>query len=191
MFFTNAFCTYYDTVQQETVLHITIFQFQPIIIYSSECIVRKIWTGAIKHNTTSHLTAFWILLSKYPVMRKSVQPIWRLGSLVDEIHQCLIFKWAAVTGGTMIKIQNNAWVTVNNDFFYHEWGDLPMIFTSDKVTNENHKKIASQVNKKLLFTVTNALPYFLHAILCPEQIIPLKKIIDRSFPHCRRRSFLT
>ena len=38
---------------------------------------------------------------------------------VDEIHQCLIFKWAAVTcyrSGTMIEIQNNAGVAMNNDF---------------------------------------------------------------------------
>ena len=26
-------------------------------------------------------------------------------------------------------------VTVNNDFFCHEWGDLPMIFKSDFVTH--------------------------------------------------------
>ena len=25
-------------------------------------------------------------------------------------------------------IKNNAWVAVNNDFFGHEWGDMPMIF---------------------------------------------------------------
>ena len=36
------------------------------------------------------------------------------------------------------------------------------------VTSENHWKITSQVAKKSLFTVTNVLVYFLHAILCPE-----------------------
>ena len=32
-----------------------------------------------------------------------------------------------------------------NDFFGHEWGDLPMsmIFTSDEVTNENLGQITS------------------------------------------------
>ena len=33
-------------------------------------------------------------------------------------------------------IKNNAWVTMNNDFFGHEWGDLAIIFTSDEVTSE-------------------------------------------------------
>ena len=65
------------------------------------------------------------------------------------------------------------WITI----FGHEWGDLPMIFTSDEVS--------SRVTKKSLFTVTNVLFYFLHAILCPEHTIPLKAIIDRSFRHCR------
>ena len=55
------------------------------------------------------------------------------------------------------EIKNNAWVTVNNDFFGHEWGDLPMIFTSDEVTSENHWQITSRVTKNSLFTVTNEL----------------------------------
>ena len=42
-----------------------------------------------------------------------------------------------------------------------------MIFTSDEVTSENHWQIASRVTQKSLFTVTNVLFYFLHAILCP------------------------
>ena len=59
-----------------------------------------------------------------------------------------------------------------------------MIFTSDEVTSENHWQITSRVTKTALFTVTNVLFYFLHAILCPEHTI-LKAIIDRSFCHCR------
>ena len=50
-----------------------------------------------------------------------------------------------------------------------------MIFTNDEVTSENHWQIASRVTPKPLFTVTNALFYFLHAILCPEHTILLKK----------------
>ena len=73
------------------------------------------------------------------------------------------------------------WITI----FGHEWGDLPMIFTSDEVTSENHWQITSRVTKKSLLTVTNVLFHFLHAILCPEHTIPLKAIIDRSFRHCR------
>ena len=90
------------------------------------------------------------------------------------------------------EIKNNAWVTVNNDFFGHEWGDLPMIFTSDEVTSENHWQITPLVTKNSLFTVTNVLFYFLHAILYLEHTVPLQTIIDRSFRHCRQgRSFLT
>ena len=47
-------------------------------------------------------------------------------------------------------IKNNAWVTVNNDFFGYEWGDLPMIFTSDDITSENHWQITSLVTKKIV-----------------------------------------
>ena len=76
--------------------------------------------------------------------------------------------------------------------FGHEWGDLPMIFTGDEVTSENHWQITSRVTKKSLFTATNVFFCYLHAILCIEHTIPLKTIIDRSFRHCRQgRSFLT
>ena len=67
----------------------------------------------------------------------------------------------------MLYIKNNAWVTMNNDFFV----------TSDK---------------KSLFTVTNVLFYFLHVILCHEHTNPLRTIIERSFRHCcQGRPFLT
>ena len=55
-------------------------------------------------------------------------------------------------------------------FFGHQWGDLPMIFTSDEVMSENHWQITSRVNKKSLLTVTNVSFYFLHAILYLEHI---------------------
>ena len=88
-------------------------------------------------------------------------------------------------------IKNNAWVTMNNDFC-HEWGDSVMIFTSDEVTSENHCRIASRVTKNSLFTVTNVLFYFLHAISCHENTNPLRTIIERSFRHCcQGRPFLT
>ena len=98
------------------------------------------------------------------------------------------------------------WITI---FFCHEWGDSAMIFTIDEVTSENHCRIASRVKKirhswkswpnhlthdkkKSLFTVTNVLFYFLHAILCHEHTNPLSTIIERSFRHCcQGRPFLT
>ena len=64
---------------------------------------------------------------------------------------------------------NNTFVTVNNDFWVTRdaicqwfsrvtsWCDLPMIFTSNFVTRENHWQIASRVTQKSLFTVTHAL----------------------------------
>ena len=73
------------------------------------------------------------------------------------------------------------WITI----FGHEWGDLQMIFTSDEVTSENYGQITSRVTKNSLFTVTNVLFYFLHAIWCIEHTIPLQTIIDRSFRHRR------
>ena len=58
---------------------------------------------------------------------------------------------------------------MNNDLLGHEWGDLPLVFTRDEVTSENHRQIASQVTQKSLFSETNVLFYFLHAILCSVQ----------------------
>ena len=68
--------------------------------------------------------------------------------------------------------------------FCHEWGDLPMIFTSDKVTSENRWQITSWVTKKLLFMIMNVLFYSLYAVLYPEHTIPLETIINRSLHHC-------
>ena len=102
-------------------------------------------------------------------------------------------------------IKNNAFVTMNNDFLSrvrlfsndfhqwlcHSWKSLPNRLTRDKkslsslvkiiadfVTCENHCRIASHVTKQSLFTVTNVLSYFLHAILCPEQTALLETIIN-------------
>ena len=93
---------------------------------------------------------------------------------------------------------NNAWVTEINDFchewgdsamiFRHEWKSLPNRFTSDKKSLPN--RFTS--DKKSLFTVTNVLFYFLHAILCHEETDPLRTTIERSFRHCcKGQSFLT
>ena len=43
-------------------------------------------------------------------------------------------------------MQELPWITI----FCHKCGDSAMIFTSDKVTNENHCRIASRVTKKIV-----------------------------------------
>ena len=67
-----------------------------------------------------------------------------------------------------------------NDFhecLSHEWKLLPIRLTSDKIS---------------LFTLTNVLFYFLHAIWCHEHTNPLRTIIERSFRLCcQGRPFLT
>ena len=57
-----------------------------------------------------------------------------------------------------------------NDF--HEWQSHEC---------ENHWKIASRVTQKSLFTVTNVLFHFLHAILRHEHTIPLKQLSFADF----------
>ena len=70
-------------------------------------------------------------------------------------------------------------------------GHLRRRWSCTPVTSENHWQIASRVTQKSLFTVTNILFHFSHAILCHEHTILLKTIIDRSFRNCRQgRSFL-
>ena len=85
-------------------------------------------------------------------------------------------------------IKNNVWVTVNNDFFVTS-GAIRQWFS--RVT-KSQVKISLTSDKKSLFTVTNVLFYFLHAILCHEHTNPLRSIIERSFRHCcQGRPFLT
>ena len=65
-----------------------------------------------------------------------------------------------------------------------------MIFTSDEVTSENHWQTTSRVTKMSLFTVTNVLFYFLHAIFLSWTHGFAKNNCDRSFRHCcQGRSF--
>ena len=95
--------------------------------------------------------------------------------------------WVPGTGYYQIYIyierENNAWVTMNNDF----------LVTSDVICQWFSRVTKSQVKimdksphewpKKSLFMVTNVLFYFLYAILYLEHTIPLQTIIARSFRH--------
>ena len=64
-----------------------------------------------------------------------------------------------------IDIENNIWVAVNKDVFGHEWGDSPIIFTSDTVTSKNYWRITPAVIKNSLCTAIHMLFYSLHAFL--------------------------
>ena len=46
---------------------------------------------------------------------------------------------------------------MNNDFWGHSWGHLPMIFTRDFITRENLWQITPLLTQKSLFMVTHAL----------------------------------
>ena len=78
-------------------------------------------------------------------------------------------------------IKNNAWVTVNSDF-------LSRVRRFGNDFHESRVKIIAdsphEWQKKSLFTVTNVLFYFLHAISCHERTNPLRTITERSFRHC-------
>ena len=52
-------------------------------------------------------------------------------------------------------IKNNAWVTMNNDFFCHEWGDLAMIFMSGEVKKNRY----SQWRMYYLFPIRYFMPW--------------------------------
>ena len=82
-----------------------------------------------------------------------------------------------------IYIKNNAWVTVNNDF----WSRVRWIANDfQEWRSHEWKSLANHLksDQKLLFTVTNVVFYFLHAILCLEYVIFLQTINNRSFRHC-------
>ena len=101
-----------------------------------------------------------------------------------------IAKLSYLCGYYAVDIKNNAWVTVNNDF----WSRVKW-FANDFHQRRNHewKSLATHIrsDQKSLFTVTNY--YFIsYALFFSEHTIPLKAIIDRSFCHCHQeRSSLT
>ena len=83
-------------------------------------------------------------------------------------------------------IEYNAWVSVNNDSLATSEVFCQWFWWMMKSRMKIHWQITSPATKKSLFTVTNVLFYFLHAILCSEHTIPLKTIINHSFHHSRQ-----
>ena len=76
----------------------------------------------------------------------------------------IIYAWNNTLTISLEYIKNNAWVTVNNDFGVTSEA---IFLWFSRVTKSQVKIIGkSRVTQKSLFTVTNVLFYFLHAILC-------------------------
>ena len=77
-------------------------------------------------------------------------------------------------------IKNNARVTVNNDFGVTSEA---ICQSFSRVTKSRMKIMANRTTSdpKIVITVINVLSYFLHAIWCPEQTIPLKQLSIADF----------
>ena len=71
---------------------------------------------------------------------------------------------------------------VNNDVCGHEWGDSPIIFTSDAVTSENYWRITSRVTTNIVINGSTYIILFLTLFSSTETQINRWKLpsIDRS-----------
>ena len=76
-------------------------------------------------------------------------------------------------------IKNNAWVTVNNDFWVMSEAICQWF---SRVTKSQVKIIAESLHEwqKSLFAVTKVLSYYLHVILCHEHTDPLSSELSSS-----------
>ena len=50
---------------------------------------------------------------------------------------------------------------MNNDDFGHEWGDSPIMFTSDAVTSENYLQFKYASLVKIICNLNKVLKYYL------------------------------
>ena len=78
-------------------------------------------------------------------------------------------------------VKNNAWVTVNNDFWFTSEAICQLYSRATKSQVKIIGKSPHEWRQKSLFTVTNVLFLFLHTVLCPEDIIPLKELSITEF----------
>ena len=126
---------------------------------------------------------------------------WRVKRFANNFHEWRSHEWKSlanrITSDSKIVIHGNeciilfltrclmSWTHYSAKTIVEHWirhcRHLPIIFTSDEVTSENHWQIASRVTQKSLFTVTNVLFYFLHAVWCLEHTIPLKQLSSTEF----------
>ena len=89
--------------------------------------------------------------------------------------------WITILGSRVRRFANHF-----HEWRSHEWKSLANRITSDPkivifVTRENYWQIASLVTPKSLFTVTNVLFYFLHAIWCPWTHNSPKQLSNANF----------
>ena len=99
------------------------------------------WSEARKHNkciTGSHLCnglQIWHHISQ-------ILPTCKWEGRSNKSARSHVNKIINLRIGDPIMERRQLWFLIM--IFGHEWGDLPMIFTSDEVANENHWQIASQ-----------------------------------------------
>ena len=83
---------------------------------------------------------------------------WTNGPFADDLrHQTLMTSQQCYN---YITSYGSPWITL----FGHEWGDLPMTFTSEAAISENHCRIASRVTQKLLFKINRTISHSWHVI---------------------------
>ena len=83
---------------------------------------------------------------------------WTNGPFADDLrHQTLMTSQQCYN---YITSYGSPWITL----FGHEWGDLPMTFTSEAAISENQCRIASRVTQKLLFKINRTLSHSWHVI---------------------------
>ena len=121
---------------------------------------------------------------------------WCLWKTMEPLIKSVAMRWAHCPPGRYKRIMHELpWITIfgsrvrrfaNN---FHEWRSHVWKSLANRITSDPKIviHIASRVTQKSLFTVTNVILYFLHAILCPEHN-SAKKIVDRWFEewfrHC-------
>ena len=100
-------------------------------------------------------------------------------SVAVELDPWCCFSVFVICTQTIWGIKNNAWLTVNTDFWsrvrryanaFREWRSHERRSSANHITTD----------QKSLFTVNNVLFYFLQAIFCSEHTIPPKKHNHRS-----------
>ena len=73
---------------------------------------------------------------------------------------------------------------VNNEFVGHEWGDLPIVFSSDEVTGKNIGKWHHE-RQKIIILGNECIDLFCAPYCMYWTHDSIKTTTNRSFRHCR------